>query len=253
MVTLKSKALQTIDYATVPADPATVGMLESLKAKVNNPDIDKIGETCWQANWVMVQPCVSDSVQDKTQCRIWLPVTVRDWNKSTTLYMREKAALALTNLSAQDFLVAATNGSLEFPLLSSIKVVRKVKPLDQEATDFDRQAGFQIDLHIVEAEEQNLAETITKATTPLLQILRKRPSMGSTSHFMPGCLDMLRSSTTYPLAVQYGTSEPVPCTKVIWLGNAYCVQYEEGLLGTKPTRRGPGDMAGQRLLCTIPL
>mgnify|MGYP002628984098 CR=1 FL=1 len=221
--TLRSQTSEARDYSTEPAQLVFVALLDAMKQRLGLDGMDdKNSKTLWLVNWVELQIAEANNFLDSSRSRIWFPVSLRDWTQQTTLYIREKAALQLTGLTKDEFLIAAADGTLEFPPLCSVRALRTLREqspnASTDASSSSTALGDQVSLVIVEAGEQDLSEAFTQSALPLIDILRKRPSLQSSSTMLASTLAMLRTSETYSLAVQYGDAEaPMPCKKAVVL------------------------------------
>jgi hypothetical protein len=175
--------------------------------------LDAAEETVWQMNWVRVEePAAGSNVRTNDGKRIWFPVTIRDCTGTLTLYIAESAALKLSGIhDADQFEEAFKAGGVWFPQMASIKIVRRVKyasaeqPASQLTQNTDKQSSCQVDVLIVDAAYQNLAESPTEASARLLLLLNTDTSTSDV--VMPAALNMLRKSAHYTMAVESN----VPC------------------------------------------
>ena len=158
-------------------------------------------------NWLRVyEPTAGQAVLTSDGKRLWFQATFRDSTQHHTLFITEKAALRLSGHDdAANFMIAHAAGKLWFPLVCSLKILRKrtdVKP----GTAVDGSAGqhaytHEFDSYIVEASQQDLTEAPTKESLPLLDMLASR--MDSVDVFLPAALHMIHKSVHYSMAVHY--------------------------------------------------
>ena len=102
-------------------------------------------------------------------------------------------------------MAAHANGTLWFPVVSSLKILRKrseVKP----GTAITSSAGqpaymHEFDCFIVDASEQDLTEPPTKESLRLLNMLAS--NLDSVDVFLPAALHMIRKSVHYSMVVHY--------------------------------------------------
>ena len=158
--------------------------------------LDKAEETFWQLNWVRVEePPTGSSIRTNDGKRLWFPVTVRDCSGTLTLYIQEAAALKLSGFSdADQFETAFSAGKVWFPQMASVKILRRLKSRSAE------QLADQVDVRIVDAAWQNLADSPTEASANLLPLLNADNT--STDVVLPAAFHMLRKSPHYTLAVE---------------------------------------------------
>jgi hypothetical protein len=170
--------------------------------------LDAAEETLWQMNWVRVEePAAGSNIRTNDGKRIWFPVTVRDCTGTLTLYIQENAALKLSGIKdADQFEDAFKAGKVWFPQMASVKIVRRVKPASaaqpasQLTQNTDKHSSGQVDVLIVDAACQNLAESPTEASARLLPLLNA--DNPTSDVVLPAALHMLRKSAHYTLAVE---------------------------------------------------
>ena len=164
-------------------------------------------ETVWQMNWMRVyEPNTGDPVLSSDGKRLWFPVTCRGQTHYLTLYIAEKAALQLCgHENVASFLAAHEAGTLWFPVVCSLKIVRKrtnVKPGTAVASSAGQPAyTHEFDSYIVDAGEQDLAEPPTKQSLLLLDMMASK--MDSADVFLPAALHMIHKSVHYSMVVHY--------------------------------------------------
>ena len=124
-------------------------------------------ESVWQINWVHVnEPASQHDIYNKKGDRLWFPVTFRDATMQRTLWIQEKAALQLAGCeTAAEFSEKHAAGKLWFPLICSLKIVRKRNAVKTEEPE--GAGGYvtgQYDAIIVEASKQDLKQTPTTSS-----------------------------------------------------------------------------------------
>ena len=191
------------DYS---AEPATETMCALFKPIANTSitgveALDQAEETFWQLNWIRVEePPAGSSIRTNDGKRIWFPVTVRDCTGTLTLYIQERAALKLSGFDdADQFEAAFLAGKLWFPQVASVKIIRQLKTATA-AQEGGGQLPIQVDVRIVDAACQNLAESPTEESARLLHFLNAENTTSDV--VMPAALHMLRKSPHYTLAVE---------------------------------------------------
>ena len=161
--------------------------------------------TFWQLNWVqVVEPAPGTTLRNKDESRLWFPVTLRDFCGSFSMYMAESAALKLSKQpDADSFEAAHKEGRLCFPIVSSVKIIRKTT----ESTS--------VNFLIVDGEEQRYDAAPTASTYELVKLLPRESPNGSVEQladtFVAAMFADIRSSTFYPLSVRYD-QQPLPPT-----------------------------------------
>ena len=202
------KTYEHKDYALHPGKETTVMLFLSLPNEISGiSELDQ-EESVWQINWVHVhEPASQHEIYNKKGDRLWFPITFRDATMQHTLWIQEKAALQLAGCeTAAEFSEKHAAGKLWFPLICSLKIVRKrnaVKTEDPEGSAGS--ATDQYDAIIVEASEQDLKQTPTTSSLVLINMLASR--MGAVDVFMPAALHMLRKSELYSMCVQFEPQE----------------------------------------------
>ena len=196
-------------YALLPGKETTVMLYLSLPNETSGiEDLDQ-EESLWQINWVHVhEPATQQDIYNKKGDRLWFPVTFRDATMQHTLWIQEKAALQLSGCdNASEFAEKHTAGKLWFPLICSLKIVRRrsvAQPAGHPEPPGGRATG-DYDGIIVEAAEQDLKQTPTSSSLVLINMLASR--MDAVDVFMPAALHMLRKSELYSMCVQFEPQE----------------------------------------------
>jgi hypothetical protein len=170
--------------------------------------LDAPQETLWQMNWVRVEePAPGSNIRTNDGKRIWFQVMVRDCTGTLSMYIQESAALKLSKIpDADQFEAAFRDGKVWFPQMCSVKIARRVKPASaaqpasQLTQDTDKHSSGQVDVLIVDADYQNLAESPTEASARLLLLLNAENPTSDV--VLPASLSMLRKSAHYTLAVE---------------------------------------------------
>ena len=127
---------QTIDqesYADVEATETTCALLKTILSNTNLQAVE-VDASFWQINCCRVylpDAAKSDNPEVQELCstdgtRLWFQVKVEDETGHITLFIREKAALALAAVDSKEaFENAIVADSLCFPNEASIKIIRK--------------------------------------------------------------------------------------------------------------------------------
>jgi hypothetical protein len=170
-------------------------------------------ETIWNINWLRVyEPAAGENILTSDGQRIWFQLTFRDSTHHHTLFITEKAALQLSGFdNTASFMAAHQAGSLWFPLVSSLKILRKRSPV-KPGTAVESSAGqpaytHEFDSRIVEATPQVLTEVPTIASLPLIEMLAA--DTDAVDVFVPACLYMIQKSVHYSLIVKYARQDLV--------------------------------------------
>ena len=129
----------------------------------NNSGISELDqeESVWQINWVHAhEPASQHEIYNKKCNRHWFPITFRDATMQRTLWIQNKAAMQLAGCeTAADFIEKHAAGKLWFPLLCSLKIVKKRNAVKTE--DPEGAGGYatdHCDAIIAEASEQDLSK-----------------------------------------------------------------------------------------------
>ena len=187
------------------------------------------GETVWQLNWVRVEePQQGATIRTIDGSRIWIKVTLRDFTGQLSgLYMREKAALALSGTQdADEFEAAFQNGDLWFPQIASVKIARRVRALGTPNTQGAALSSLSqgaargsgevdgVDAIIVEAAAQELGEAPTQQSRALLPALNLcGPEV---DRVFPARLSNIKKSPRYSLVVRIDDVKH-PCAQALGL------------------------------------
>ena len=202
-----------VDYEATLGKETTCALLKHMLRVRAIPGLED-GETVWQLNWVRVEEPQQGATIRSNLGRIWIKVTLRDFTGQLVgLYMREKAALALSGTKdADEFEVAFQNGDLWFPQIASVKIARRVcapgtpktsaAALDSLSSGAARDSG-EVDAIIVEAAAQELGEAPTQQSRALLPALNLcGPEV---DRVFPSHLSSVEKSPQYSLVVRIGT------------------------------------------------
>ena len=216
-----------VDYEATLGKETTCALLKHMLRVRAIPGLED-GETVWQLNWVRVEEPQQGATIRSNLGRIWIKVTLRDFTGQLIgLYMREKAALALSGTQDADMFEAAfQNNELWFPQIASVKIARRVRALEtpkkEEATLESLSSGAargsgemdEVDAIIVEAAAQELGEAPTEQSRALLPALNLcGPEV---DRVFPAHLSSVEKSPQYSLVVRIGTVKH-PCAQALGL------------------------------------
>ena len=191
------------NFQDVEATETTCALLRTLMGVTKLKAVEA-GDTFWQINWCQVYPpdktaqvCTNDGA------RLWMPVKVEDETGHLIIYIREKAALALSGADSKEaFEEARADDRLEFPKKTSIKIIRKATGFQTPQTGSDDSAGKpDVNLYIVEGCEQPLDETPSQRSLELINLLSMTEPPSNAC--VPACLSMIRKHPHYGLSVTY--------------------------------------------------
>ena len=205
------------DYSKVRGTETTVKLFVSLpRVSSGIADLDE-EESAWQINWARIhEPAPGQNIHTQDGKRIWFPTTFQDATMQHTLWITETAALQLADVSsAAEFQAAHVAGKLWFPLISSMKIIRKRNAAQRLASESQSGAGqpetqetasqgtsgADYDAIIVEATEQDLKQSPTTASLLLLNMLASR--IDTADVFLPAALHMIKKSDLYAMCVHY--------------------------------------------------
>ena len=190
------KTYERTDFSALHGIETTVRLFKTLpRLDCGIDDLDE-EQTVWQINWVRVcEPPPGGAIRTSDGVRLWFSVCFGDSTAQHKLFITQNAALKLAGCdSVEEFENAHKAANLWFPLVSSLKIVRK-----RSSADASNGAAF--DAVIVDASEQDLKQVPTMSSTMLIDMLAARIDEGRV--FLPGALHMIKKSMHYGMCVQY--------------------------------------------------
>ena len=199
------------DYLACPCTQATCALLDCMQG----PNSKYVDGSVLQLNYIEVQPPLpGSSVLMPDGSRIWFTTIIADFTGGIEVGIREKAALSLAGLDPKDpesrnqFVQKAQGQDLQFPILSSIRVLVSRRPLDNvdstvhtptsQALYSGPEAG-QLRMVVVEAVEQGISAAPTQAMMDLLPFLKE--ILPPTTGLVPAVLSSLKASAHYPITI----------------------------------------------------
>ena len=220
---------QNEKFEDVLARETTCALLKSMLVDTKVSAIES-KTTFWQINWCRVHlPDKDADIANNDNSRLWMLVAVEDETGQVKVFMREQAALSLAGADTkEEFESLRADDVLEFPAKASIKVIRK--PAETSTNSADKPA--RIHCYIVEAKEQDIAESPSKSSLILMGLLEKTES--STSVCLPASLSMIKKDLHYGLSVMYmvdGTAFKKTCTRVVVLLTAHAPSVPQTMNG----------------------
>ena len=215
-------------------------------AGTNIEEIDT-ESTVWQLNWCQIgEPSPGASLRTSDGSRLWFTVVLRDFQGTLTVPMTESAALKCAKQESAATLEAAhTTGRLCFPIVASVKIVRR------------KGADGGVDHYIVDADEQDYAEAPTTKALQLFDMLHGQTHNKSVEQladtFLPASLGDIEPSMFYPLNVRYTAQTADPetyvcrCTSVLALIVSTEASKKESIndVGTTVITHGVKDMLAE--------
>ena len=192
----EQKTYERTDFSALHGIETTVRLFKTLpRLDCGIADLDE-EQTVWQINWVRVcEPAPGGVIRTSDGMRLWFSVCFGDSTEQDKLFITQNAALKLAGCdSVEEFEDAHKAGNLWFPLVSSLKIVRK-------RSSADPANGPAFDAVIVDACEQDLKQVPTMSSTMLIDMLAARIDDGGV--FLPGALHMIKKSMDYGMCVQY--------------------------------------------------
>ena len=217
VLTLEKPWAPNVDHVTEELGHDTFAAHLAQLANVTGIPALDADTTVWQGNWLF--PSVpGDVLTTDDGARLFPAILFQDVSGAFTARVAEKAALTLSNLPDKEtFLQAISDGDPVFPTIVSTKVVRKLVTEGKDTAETtDNAQPLVVYLNVVDAAPQTFENGRTAAALTLIPLLRS--FSGLTSAILPATLSMTKSSSIYPLMVQYpceGMSAQ-PCSKV-WL------------------------------------
>ena len=201
---------QNESFEEISAHETNCALFKTMMAPTKIQAIE--GETTfWQINWCQVHlPEKGESISTNDSSRLWMPVRVEDDTGNITLYMREKAALALAGHETKEsFESAVADDELYFPNKASIKIIRKPAtpqtPAQTRNSDDKPESSAdqpaQIQYYIVEAGQQPLEDTHSKKSDTLLKLLEETPANADACVACP--ISAIRQDPHYGLCVHF--------------------------------------------------
>ena len=198
---------QARNFLTEPALHNTLALLDAYSGNNAHPVDDRV----FQLNYVQIEPPEMGTNLLTKFGSIFLPRTItQDPTATLTLALREKAALTLAGLDPDDktapdtFQRHAADGTLQFPLLSSMRVHLRAPTTEAElqSSPSDGPERDRVSLVIVEAEEQDLSQAPNNSFTELLMHLSE--CAPRTDGMVAANLHMIEPSAHYPLQINFG-------------------------------------------------
>ena len=215
------------------AEPAIFASLVLLDAFGSPGNASVANDKIFQANFVEVEPPgPGTKVITNEGDRIWIAsATLLDHSGTVNnIGIREKAALALASIDPNNpqakeiFQQQVRDGTVQFPMLSSIRVQLKTKPLSSDEAGSQEQGtdgasqqegqGSQTRMTIVEAEEQDLSCAPNQSYMDLVNLISE--CHPRTDGLVAAPLADIRKSAHYPIAVECN-GQLRACHKVLTL------------------------------------
>jgi hypothetical protein len=184
-------------FSSHSATLTTIKCIKDMATPVTGVEEIDSQNTLWQLNWVQVlEPAQGTTLRTQDGSRLWFPVILRDFHGSTTMYITEAAALKCSKQAdVASFEDAHKNGRLCFPIVSSVKIMRK------KAEDSS------VNFYVVDCEDQRYESAPTTSTLDLLKLLPRTSHNASVEQpadtFVAAMLADIRASAFYPLTVRY--------------------------------------------------
>ncbi len=176
--------------------------------------------TIWQLNWVEILWPTQPNLLTKDGTRLYFQTTLRDLSGSVDVYMNEPSALSLACVETKaDFLSARDAGKQLFPVVASVKILRKVSDNPAAITSCNVEDTVQqfVNLIIVQAADQPLVEQPAHSTLRLVPLFGD--SQDDTACILPAGLHMVHASKYYAFTVEYilpsGERLLLPCQKIM--------------------------------------
>ena len=190
------------------------------------------------------------NVANNDNSRLWMLVEVEDETGQMKVFMREQAALSLACVDTkEEFEALRADDLLEFPPKASIKLIRK--PAESTTNSADK--PVRIHCYIVQATEQDTAETPSTSSLTLINLLEH--TEGSTSACVPASLSMIKKDPHYGLSVSYtvgGQTFKKPCTRAVVLVTAHTASIPQSMNGDyQMTTERVCDPMHDSLECTL--
>jgi hypothetical protein len=193
------KKLTEKDWSTIDARESNCYLLKQFLSRHTSLNSMDNEETVWQVNWAtVVAPAAVQSITTNDGSRIWFETVFRDLTGWLSIWVTEKAALMLADLTdPAEFRQTHTDGHLWFASYVSVKIVRR------PTEDADHPFKFMV----VDASIQSFDQPPTSESCRLLPLLDASAEMNEAC--LPVTLNMVYKSEHYPMLIHYST-QPLP-------------------------------------------
>ena len=193
------KKLTEKDWSTIEARESNCYLLKQFLSRHTSLNSMDNEETVWQVNWAtVVAPAAVQSVTTNDGSRIWFETVFRDLTGWLTIWVTEKAALKLADLTdAAEFRQTHADGQLWFPSYISVKIARR------PTEDADHPFKFMV----VDASTQSFDQPPTSESIRLLPLLDAAAEVNEAC--LPVALNMVYKCDHYPMLIHYNT-QPLP-------------------------------------------
>ena len=253
--TLQNRSFEDNEsFADTEATETTCAFLRSIMSTTKVSAIES-ENTFWQINFCFVHlPDKTAEISTKDNSRLWFSVKVEDETGQLNIFMREKAALALSGTDSKDeFDSFRANYDLDFPPRASIKIIRKpAGPQTPESKDTAQQAPL-VSCYIVEAAAQAMRDTPSKSSLALINLLEQTEARADAR--AAASLVMIKKDFHYGLSVSYMVENKVVkkrCTRAVALVRAMkdskAVNMNEGF---QMITEGVRDPLDEDFSCTL--
>ena len=236
---LQSRTIDHESYADVQATETTCALLKTLLANTNLEALE-VDASFWQINCCRVYiPDAAKRQNPEVQefcsadaTRLWFQVKMEDETGHITLFIREKAALALAAVDSKEaFENAIVAETLCFPSQASIKIIRKSPgvqtpkakgtSVEKPGEDDSQSQENQVRCYIVEAAEQDMRCSPSKRSFDLMALLSMTDP--DTNSCLPAVLSKITKDPHYGLLVSCALDGNIvvkQCTKALALAIA---------------------------------
>ena len=193
------RTLTEKDWSTVEAIESNCYLLRKFLSKHTSLNSMDTEETLWQVNWATVAaPPSTHTITTQDGQRIWFETVFRDLTGTLTIYITEKAALKLADMTdAEEFRSTHTQGQLWFAQYVSVKIVRR------PSQDPEHPFSFMV----VDASIQSFDQPPTTQSVRLLPLLDAASTVNEA--VLPVNLDMVHKNDHYPMIIKFHT-QPLP-------------------------------------------
>ena len=210
------------DVAAEPALLTTCHLLESMA------DDLKLGAgtaQLFQLNGVHLQVPTDDNVLTKDGKRIWFTARAFDYSGTTIVGVSQEAALELSGCADKDaFLQQVASNQVQFPVLSTVRVVRSIRDLkststarpaaSQEVVAASESADKVVNAVVMKAAHYSIEQLPSKAVHDLTDLLSC--TSAATDGLLPCQLQHVSLSSHYGFQIAYGEQKRT-CTRALAL------------------------------------
>lgn len=157
------------------------------------------GETIWELNLVLTtEPSEGEEPETDSGAHLCLPLAMRDFSGPLRRYIRAGSSQTCSVVDPVEFLQVHAENHLRFPVVASLKLLRKRKKTS--AAQPDHVNAF--DCFIVDARERDMQEALPLQSTTWLPMVDTCVDV-----VLATAPKMVRKPEHYAMAVEYVTQQ----------------------------------------------